>query len=99
MLDLFKVAAKEALALLGEGSFLRGDVSCQVNIEHGVQLEGFDFNPTQERYLTVERDVATIDASHDPKVGDTLSHPDGEFVLDVLLQDAGPVKRFVLRKG
>lgn len=96
MLDLFKQAAKDALSLVGESALLRGTVPCQVNIEHGVQLEGFDFNPTQERYVTVPRDVATIESVLNPKVGDALTHPDGSYKLDVLIEDTGAVKRFVV---
>jgi hypothetical protein len=98
MLDLFRQAAKDALAHLGESALLRGNVPCRVNIESGVQLEGFDFNPTQERYVTLSRDIATIEAVHNPKVGDTLKHPDGDFKLDVLLVDTGSLKRFVIVK-
>jgi hypothetical protein len=98
MLDLFRTAAKDALSLLGEGSLLRGTVPCHVNIEHGVQVEGFDFNPTQERYVTYNKDVVTIEAVHDPKVGDTLTHPEGSFKLDVMLTDDGGYRRFVVLK-
>ena len=98
MLDLFAQAAEDALALIGEGAVLRGQVPCQVNIEHGVQLEGFDFNVSEERYVTLPRSIATIESKHNPKVGDTLTHPEGEFVLDVLLVDTGSLKRFVVVK-
>lgn len=98
MLDLFAQAAKDALALIGESALLRGQVPCQVNIEHGVQLEGFDFNVSQERYVTLPRDIATIEAEHNPRVGDSLTHPEGNFLLDVLLTDTGPLKRFVIVK-
>lgn len=93
MLNLFKQATKSALTLLGEGSFLRGSVPCQVNIEYGVQLTGIDDN------MVVDKDVATIDSDVNPKVGDTLTHPDGTFVLDVKLEDKGAFRRFVLRKA
>lgn len=93
MLPLFSRATKSALALLGEGAFLRTGEPCKVNIEHGVQLAGTDDN------MVVDKDVATIDSEMNPKVGDTLSHPDGEFVLDALLEDKGSFKRFVVRKA
>ena len=92
MLDLFRQATESALALLGEGAFLRGNVPCQVNIEHGVQLTGFDDE------MVVDKDIATISTSVNPKVGDTLDHPDGKFVLDALLEDKGAFRRFVIRK-
>ena len=98
MLDLFKQAAKDALSLVGESALLRGAVPCQVNIEHGVQLEGFDFNVSQERYVSLPRDVATIESVHGPRVGDTLAHTDGNFKLDVLIEDTGALRRFVVVK-
>lgn len=98
MLDLFAQAADDALDMIGEGAVLRGQVSCQVNIEHGVQLEGFDFDVSQERYVTLPRSIATIASRHNPRVGDTLTHPEGNFVLDVLVTDAGAIKRFVVVK-
>ena len=97
-------AIKSALALLGGASLLRGNVPCNVSIEHGVQVTGFDNNSagttfTQGDYMVVERDVATIDGVLSPKVGDTLHHPDGNYVLDVLLEDKGAYRRFILRKA
>lgn len=92
MHTLLKRAVKSALSRMGEGSFLRGDVPCQVHVEHGVQLAGEDDT------MVVQRDVATIDADLAPKVGDTLAHPDGSYKLDVLLEDRGAYKRFVLLK-
>jgi hypothetical protein len=98
MLDLFANAADDALDLIGEGAVLRGQVPCQVNIEHGVQLEGFDFSVSEERYVTLPRSVATIASKHNPRVGDSLTHPDGNFLLDVMVADAGSLKRFVVVK-
>lgn len=92
MLPLFSRATKSALAMLGEGSFLRGAEPCKVNIEHGVQLAGTDDN------MVVDKDVATIDADMNPKVGDTLTHPDGSYRLDALLEDKGAFKRFIVLK-
>lgn len=40
--------------------------------------------------------MATIDALFDPKVGDTLTHPDGSFKLDTLLEDKVAFRRFML---
>jgi len=77
---------------MGEGSFLRGTVPCRVNIEHGVQVIGSDDN------VVVERSVGTIDAALEPKVGDTLTHPDGEYKLDAVFADNGVSKRFILLK-
>lgn len=80
------------LAILGEDSFLRGSVPCKVNIEHGVQIVGHDDN------TVVERSIATIGIEHAPKVGDTLTHPDGSYKLDAPFQDNGANPRFILIK-
>lgn len=93
MLSLFKTATKSALSLLGESSFLRGIEPCKVNIEHGVQLTGTD------DMVVVSRSVATIDSDLAPKVGDALTHPDGNYVLDVLMEDKGAFQRFVVREA
>ena len=93
MLSLFKTATKSALSLLGESSFLRDTVPCKVNIEHGVQLTGTD------DMIVVSRSVATIDSDLTPKVGDALTHPDGNYVLDVLMEDKGAFQRFVVREA
>lgn len=97
MLDIFQSAMKDALSLLGEPSFLRGSVPCQVNIEYGVQLEGLDTEAV-DRYTTVARDVASIESVHNPRVGDTLTHPDGNFKLEVKLVDSGTLRRFIVLK-
>lgn len=93
MLELFRAAAADALSLLGEGATLRGTVPCQVNIEHGVQLTGFEDD------MVVAKSIATIAKTYAPKVGDTLTHPDGAFVLDAVLVDTQATTRFILRKA
>ncbi len=92
MLSVFKRMAEGVLAVMGEDSFLRGDVPCKCNIEHGVQIVGEDEN------VVVERSIATISAVHLPKVGNTLSHPDGNYRLDAEFQDNGANPRFILLK-
>lgn len=95
-LDLFKRMTKGVLSILGEGSFLRATVPCKVDIEHGVEVFGIDTHGNQVSYM---RSVATIDKDLNPKVGDTLSHPDGEYVLDVIHADDGLSVDFILRKA
>lgn len=84
--------SKVVLALLGEDSLLRGTVPCRVNIEHGVQVIGNDEN------MVVEKAIATIATEHNPKVGDTLVHPDGAYKLDAQFSDNGTSRRFILIK-
>lgn len=94
---------KGVLAILGEDSFLRGSVPCRVNIEHGVQITGPD------GFTVLERSVATIPmvtetivdgvavtVTVNPKVGDALLHPEGNFRLDVETADNGTSRRFVV---
>lgn len=92
MLELFRAATAAALDILGGDSLLRGTVACKVNIEHGVQLAGLDEN------MVVDRDVATIDKQHNPRVGDSLAHPDGNYILDVKIEDKEAYARFVVLK-
>lgn len=88
MLTAFQRMTSSVLALLGEDAFLRTTVECKVNIERSVQVTIDD--------LVYERDVATIDNQHAPAVGDRLTHPWGEFVLDRKFQDNGYSTRFIL---
>jgi hypothetical protein len=92
VLELFRDATAAVLSVLGGDSLLRGTVSCKVNIEHGVQLAGLDEN------MVVDRDVATIAKTHNPKVGDTLAHPDGNYILDAVIEDKEAYARFVVLK-
>lgn len=92
MQELFRQASAAVLSVLGEDSLLRGTVSCKVNIEHGVQLAGLDEN------MVVDRDVATIEKIHNPKVGDALTHPDGSYILDAKIEDKEAYARFVVLK-
>lgn len=93
MLSVFKRAQEGVLAVMGEDSLLRGTVACKVNIEHGVDVIGDDVD------VVVQRSVATISATHVPKVGDALTHPDGNYVLDAIMQNNGANPRFILRKA
>lgn len=94
-LDIFKRATKAALTILGEGSFLRG-VACKVAIEHGVQTYGIDGSGNQ---IVVENSIATISKLDAPQVGDALTHPDGNYILDALSSDDGCSADFVIRKA
>ena len=94
-LDIFKRMTNGVLALLGEDSFLRLNEPCKVAVEHGVETFGLDTHGNEVMYL---RSVASIDKELDPKVGDTLTHPDGEYVLDVIHANDGLSVDFILRK-
>jgi hypothetical protein len=95
-LDVFKRMTQGVLSRLGEGSFLRTTVPCSVALEHGVETYGLDAQGNQVAYL---RSIATIDSDLAPKVGDALTHPDGNYVLDVIHADDGMSVDFIVRKA
>lgn len=95
-LDVFKRMTQGVLSRLGEDSFLRTTVPCRVALEHGVETFGLDAQGNQMLYL---RSIATIDSSLAPKVGDALSHPDGNYILDVIHADDGTSVDFIVRKA
>lgn len=86
----FQRMTSAVLAILGEDALLRGTVACRVNIEHGVQVTG------EDGMTVLERSIATIASSSDPKVGDALMHPEGSYRLDVQTGNNGHSKRFIL---
>jgi hypothetical protein len=97
-ISAFSRAARRVLARLGEDSFLRGAPAGKVDIEHGVQFTGYDGGyATAHGDVAYVRSVATILSSYNPKVGDALVHPDGGFVLDVLVDEDGYSRRYTLR--
>jgi hypothetical protein len=87
---LFARMTKNLLTVLGQEAFLRHTEPCRVNIEHGVQVVGTD------GMTVVQKSVATISSDMAPKVGDLLTHPEGEFRLDVEMASNGYSKRFIL---
>lgn len=97
MIPAFVRASKRVLGRLGEDALLRGAPCGKVNIEHGVQFEGFDGERAASRGdVTMQRDVATIHKDYNPRIGDVLQHPDGVFRLDALVEDDGQTRRFVV---
>lgn len=84
MREIFAMMKQDLLAVMGQEAFLRGDVPCRVHIRKGVQTVGSDDN------IVANRTVATLDATLNPKRGDTITgHPDGNFKLDAPLKDNG----------
>lgn len=78
------------LAAFGEESVLRGSEPCRVNIEHGVQVTGPD------GFTVLEKSIATVSCEMNPKVGDTFTHPEGKFKLDVETSNNGANRRFIV---
>lgn len=94
---------KRVLSILGQDSFLRGGIPCKVSVKHGVQFAGYGNESASSRGMgdydmIVDRSVATIEKLHNPKAGDRLVHPDGDYVLDTLHHDNGVAVQFVVRK-
>lgn len=88
-------AMTAGLAKLGEASSLNG-VSCgNVSVQRDVTIDaGIGDNALDNPVLRF--DTASILASYDPKVGQTLVHPDGTFKLDRLVEDNRYVRRFII---
>jgi hypothetical protein len=99
----FERMSQRVLARLGEDSILRGEIvspSRKVNIKHGVAFDGYGHGSVATHGdLVVTKSVATILKADLPVVGNTLVHPDGSYVLDVLVGETTFTLQFVLRKG
>jgi hypothetical protein len=99
----FEKMSQRVLTCLGEDSILRGEVVTpprKVNIKHGVAFDGYGHGSVATHGdLVVTKSVATILKSDSPVVGNTLVHPDGSYVLDVLSGETTFTLQFVLRKG
>lgn len=94
-------AMLRGLAKLGGPSSLAGVDCGDVAIERNVAVERIaepyaGFGSVRENISPVHHDVASIDATFNPKVGQILTHPDGTFLLDRLLDDNGVVRNFII---
>lgn len=93
---IFARAAAKGLAKLGEPSTLDGDPCGNVAISRNVETfvaSAQTANDTQ----TVRADIASIEASYNPKVGQVLVHPTaGTFRLERRVTDDGYMRRFVI---
>jgi hypothetical protein len=98
----FSRLANRLQAHLGLESVLRGEVvdpPRKINVKHGVQFTGYGSEAATYRGdLVLEKSVATILKEYNPKVGDRLQHPDGDYDLDTLHADNGYTLQFILRK-
>lgn len=108
MIGAFERMTKSVLAVLGEGALFNGATPCRINVEYDVQFAGIDGDGAQYRGdIGLSRDVATIEVSLSPKIGDrfqfvdkTTALPTGPvFYLDKFVDQNGYTKRFVVRKG
>ena len=90
----FERLGKSVLRHLGQDAFLlqgATSIPTRVNVERGVELMG------QYNDAVMLRDVASIGAALQTKVGDRLQHPMGNYVLDGLLLNNGQIMRFTLQ--
>lgn len=88
-------ALRKGLAKLGEPSFLDGVDVGKVVLARNVEVFA-GIGDTANDNPTVHRLVVAIDVAYAPRVGQTIAHPDGNFVLDALLEDNGVVRQFVV---
>jgi hypothetical protein len=74
---------------------LGGTDAGHVAIERNV-FEFAGIGNTADDNSAVRHTIASIDVEHEPRVGQTLVHPDGTFVLDRKIEDNGVVARFIV---
>lgn len=97
-------AMLRGLAKLGEPSLLAGVTCGNVALERNVDVEqDTEAHGTlgnfRQNVVIVKHTVAHIATSYAPRVGQSLTHPDGAFVLDRLLEDNGHTRRFIVAKA
>lgn len=86
---------RRGLAKLGEPSTLQGVDCGRVALEREVDLFA-GIESTSEDNPVVRYVVAAIDVAYSPRVGQSLAHPDGTYLLDRLVSDNGTVQRFIV---
>lgn len=94
-------AMLRGLAKLGEPSLLAGVTCGNVALERNVDVEQDTeaLGKPRQNVVIVKHTVAHIASSYAPRVGQSLAHPDGAFVLDRLLEDNGHTRRFIVAKA
>lgn len=88
-------AVKRGLAKLGEASLLDGVDCGPVNLQRDVLVYA-GIGDTADDNPVVRYDMAVIDTDYNPRVGQRLSHPDGEYRLDRLVEDNRFARRFII---
>lgn len=101
MHSAFSRMSERLLATFGQESLLREEVVTpprRIAVKHGVQLTGYGSEQAMYRGdVVVEKDVAYVPKSYNPRSGDRLQHPDGDYDLDVMIKDDGIKETWVLR--
>lgn len=98
MLAAFQNMAEGILTLLGEDAFYDGATApTKINIEYGVETSGIGGEEAQYKGdLVVSRDIATVLSSQNPRAGKTFVQNGKTYRLEVLVEDNGVTKRFVV---
>lgn len=98
MRDVFALASRSVLRLLGKDALLRGVSAGKVNIEHGVEV----YEQTGDHQAVFARSIATISKQYEPKQGDQLvmlddqGAPAATYKLGRLFADNGHNVRYVV---
>lgn len=82
-------AGVSVLARMGQPSTLDGVDCGNVHVARNASVQMDD--------VVIRRSIATIANSAAPAAGKVLVHPDGTFVLDILMRDGGVNSRWILR--
>jgi len=88
-------AMQRGLAKLGEASLLDGVACGNVNLQRDTLIYA-GIGDTADDNPVVRYDLAVISSEHNPRVGQRLVHPDGDYRLDRLVDDNRFVRRFIL---
>lgn len=91
MADPFARMHERLFALLGEEAVLRGNMACQVNIEHDVEVLG------TYGEVAARRTLVHVPSWLSPKSGETLVVGAKTYILDGLESDDGYASRFYVR--
>lgn len=94
-LGVIQRAMQRGLAKLGEPALLDGVDCGRVAIDRGLQTFASLMDEANDNY-TVRSEIATIYSTYPSQVGQLLTHPDGTYRLDKLIDDTGYTRRFTL---
>lgn len=88
-------ASKRVLVKYGQDALLRGAPAGKVAVIRDLELAPGRLDDANDNHAASIL-VGVIDSVHSPKVGDLLSHPEGDFRLDRKIEDTGYVRHFIL---